>query len=49
MDGRVDLVMDGGACMGQGSTTIDVTEPYWRVIREGSIPEKELAEFLKGT
>jgi len=49
MDGRVDLVMDGGACVGQGSTTIDVTEPYWRVIREGSIPEKELAEYLKGT
>lgn len=49
MDGRVDLVLDGGACAGQGSTTIDITEPYWRVVREGSIPEKELAEFLKGT
>ncbi len=49
MDGRVDLVMDGGACVGQGSTTIDITEPYWRVIREGSIPEKELGEILKGS
>jgi L-threonylcarbamoyladenylate synthase len=49
MDGRVDLVLDGGACVGQGSTTIDITEPYWRLVREGSIPEKELAEFLKGT
>lgn len=49
MDGRVDLVLDGGACLGQGSTTIDITEPYWRLVREGSVTEKELAEFLKGT
>lgn len=49
MDGRVDLVLDGGACLGQGSTTIDITEPYWRVVKEGSVTEKELGEFLKGT
>lgn len=49
MDGRVDLVLDGGACIGQGSTTIDITEPYWRLVKEGSITEKELAEFLKGS
>ncbi len=49
MDGRVDLVLDGGACIGQGSTTIDITEPYWRLVKEGSISEKELAEFLKGS
>ncbi len=49
MDGRVDLVLDGGACVGQGSTTIDITEPYWRLVREGSIAERDLAEFLKGT
>lgn len=48
MDGSVDLVLDGGACMGEGSTTVDVTEPYWRMIKEGAIPEKEIAEFLKG-
>jgi L-threonylcarbamoyladenylate synthase len=47
MDGRVDLVLDGGPCVGQGSTTIDITEPYWRLVKEGSISEKELAEFLK--
>ena len=46
MDGRVDLVLDGGTCPGLGSTTIDITEPYWKVIREGAIPEKELAELL---
>lgn len=47
MDGRVDLVLDGGSCPGTGSTTIDITEPYWRVIREGAIGEKEIAECLK--
>ncbi len=46
MDGRLDLVLDGGTCPGLGSTTIDITEPFWRVIREGAIPEKELAELL---
>jgi L-threonylcarbamoyladenylate synthase len=49
MDGRVDLVLDGGPVTGQGSTTIDVTEPYWRVIKEGAILEKDIAEVLKGT
>jgi L-threonylcarbamoyladenylate synthase len=49
MDGRVDLVLDGGLCAGKGSTTIDITEPYWRVIKEGAIAEKELAELLKGS
>jgi len=48
MDGRVDLVLDGGQSMGGGSTTVDITEPYWRMIREGSIVEKEIAECLKG-
>ena len=49
MDGRVDLVLDGGHVNGLGATTIDITEPYWRVIREGAIAEKDLAEVLKGT
>jgi len=47
MDGRIDLVLDGGLCSGPGSTTVDITEPYWRVIREGAITEKEIAEKLK--
>jgi L-threonylcarbamoyladenylate synthase len=46
MDGRVDLVLDGGLCGGLGSTTVDITEPYWRLIREGAIAEKEIAECL---
>ena len=47
MDGRLDLVLDGGACTGQGATTIDVTEPYWRLIKAGAIEEKDIAECLK--
>lgn len=47
MDGRIDLVLDGGPCPGPGSTTVDITEPYWRVIREGAITEREIAEVLQ--
>jgi L-threonylcarbamoyladenylate synthase len=49
MDGRVDLVLDGGVCTGEGASTVDITEPYWRMIKEGAIPEKEIAECLKGS
>jgi L-threonylcarbamoyladenylate synthase len=49
MDGRVDLVLDGGMCSGAGATTVDITEPYWKVIREGAIEEKEIAEALQAT
>ncbi len=48
MDGRVDLVLDGGSCNGLGATTVDITEPYWKVIREGSVTEKEIADCLRG-
>lgn len=46
MDGRVDLVLDGGACTGQGATTVDITEPYWKMIKHGAIEEKEIAACL---
>jgi L-threonylcarbamoyladenylate synthase len=49
LDGRVDLVLDGGACVGSGATTVDITEPYWRIVKEGAISEKEIAERLKTT
>jgi L-threonylcarbamoyladenylate synthase len=49
LDGRVDLVLDGGLATGSGATTIDITEPYWRVIKEGAIAERDIAEVLKGT
>jgi len=47
MDGRVDLVLDSGTCSGPGATTVDITEPYWRVIKPGAVEEKEIAECLK--
>jgi L-threonylcarbamoyladenylate synthase len=47
MDGRVDLVIDGGMCNGAGATTVDITEPYWRLIRAGAVDEKEIAECLQ--
>jgi L-threonylcarbamoyladenylate synthase len=46
MDGRVDLVIDGGACAGRGATTVDITEPAWQLIRPGAIEEKEIADCL---
>lgn len=47
MDGRVDLVLDGGMCAGAGATTVDVTEPAWKIIKEGAIGQKEIAECLQ--
>jgi L-threonylcarbamoyladenylate synthase len=49
MDGRVDLVLDGGACTGPGATTVDITDPYWKVLKEGSITEQEIADILQGS
>ncbi|MCU1259922.1 MAG: translation factor [Bryobacterales bacterium] len=49
MDGRVDLVLDGGVCTGEGASTVDITEPYWRMIKEGAIKEKDIAECLEGS
>jgi len=46
MDGRLDLVLDGGLCAGQGSTTVDITEPAWKLIKKGAVSEKEIAESL---
>jgi L-threonylcarbamoyladenylate synthase len=47
MDGRVDLVLDGGAGANSGATTVDITEPYWKLIKAGAVDEKEIAECLK--
>jgi len=47
MDASVDLILDGGQVDGPGATTVDITEPYWRLIREGGIPEAEIAALLK--
>jgi L-threonylcarbamoyladenylate synthase len=47
MDGRVDLVLDGGSCSGPGATTVDITDPYWRLIKTGAIDEKQIADCLQ--
>jgi len=49
MDGRVDLVLDGGVCSGEGSSTVDITEPYWKMIKEGAVKEQDIAECLGGS
>ncbi len=46
MDGRVDLVLDGGPCEGMGASTVDITEPEWKMIREGAITEAEIRDCL---
>jgi L-threonylcarbamoyladenylate synthase len=47
MDGRVDLVLDGGMCSGPGATTVDITEPFWKMIKPGAVDEKEIADCLR--
>ena len=46
MDGTVDLVLDGGACEGVGASTVDITEPDWRMIKEGAVSEDDIASCL---
>ncbi|MBY0507068.1 MAG: threonylcarbamoyl-AMP synthase [Bryobacteraceae bacterium] len=48
MDGQISLVLDGGFSIGEGATTVDITEPYWKMIKAGTIPESDIAECLKG-
>ena len=47
MDGRVDLVLDGGICEGMGASTVDITGPAWRMIKEGAVTEVEIAACLE--
>ncbi|MBI1355963.1 MAG: threonylcarbamoyl-AMP synthase [Acidobacteria bacterium] len=48
MDGRVDLILDGGAVEGAGATTVDITEPEWRLIKEGAVSRAQLEAVLDG-
>jgi L-threonylcarbamoyladenylate synthase len=47
MDGRVDLVLDGGPCEGVGASTVDITELEWHMIKEGAVSAREIAECLE--
>ncbi len=46
-DGKIDAVIDGGPCsIGRESTLIDLSRTPYRVLREGALPEAEIAEAL---
>ena len=46
-DGKIDAVIDGGPCgIGKESTLIDLSKTPYRVLREGALPESEIADAL---
>jgi L-threonylcarbamoyladenylate synthase len=46
----LDAVLDGGKTPGGiGSTVLDVSGPSPKIIREGAVPRKDLADFLGGS
>ncbi|MCB1022237.1 MAG: threonylcarbamoyl-AMP synthase [Bryobacterales bacterium] len=46
MDGRIDLILDGGEVDGLGATTVDITEPEWKLIKEGGVSQAQLEDCL---
>lgn len=47
MDGRIDAIVDGGACgVGVESTIVDLTTPIPRLLRPGGLPLESLREAL---
>jgi len=47
MDGRIDGIVDGGACgVGVESTIVDLTGPVPRLLRPGGLPLEQLQEVL---
>ena len=45
MEGRIDIVLDGGPCrIGQPSTILDLSGPTPRILRQGAIPPAKLRE-----
>ena len=46
MDGRIRLIADGGPLNGPATTTIDITPPQWRLIREGGVSREAIADCL---
>ncbi len=46
-DGRIDAVIDGGACgLGRESTLLDMSAAPYRILRQGALPEEEIAAAL---
>jgi L-threonylcarbamoyladenylate synthase len=49
-DGRIQGVLDGGACaVGVESTIVDLTQTPPRILREGGVPREELESYWKDT
>jgi len=48
-DGVIDLVLDGGKTeFGVSSTIVDLAEPRWGIVREGTISRKEIEWACRG-
>ena len=49
MDGRIDLILDGGSCdVGVESTVIDVTGEFPRILRPGGVTKEMITEVCGG-
>jgi L-threonylcarbamoyladenylate synthase len=48
LEGRIDLIIDGGACEGGvPSTVIDCTGADIKILRQGAIPAEEIFKIIK--
>ncbi len=46
-NGKIDAVVDGGPCsIGQASTVLDMSREPYRILRQGSLTEVEIADTL---
>ena len=46
-DGKIEAVIDGGPCgLGTESTIVSLAEKPYRVLRQGALPEQEIADAL---
>jgi L-threonylcarbamoyladenylate synthase len=50
LDGRIDLILDGGVCPGGiPSTVVDCTRAEPKVLRQGAITEQQLRDALQAS
>jgi len=48
-DGKIDCVIDGGACqLGLESTIVDLSAEPYKILRRGALPEEEIRQALSG-
>lgn len=46
MDRRIRLILDGGSINSPVTTTVDITANQWRVIRDGGVSQRAIANCL---